>query len=478
MSATFYRFRSAVALLGEFAELEKQEIFFSLPDHLNDPLEGFKNVVWSGDSILWRNLLNHYLLCLVEGASLAMLQGDGFEPERCTNLVKKTDEDLPDAPIRVMLEQVRQKFFAHEAVTQFVDQAAKLELKLNHDGLRAYLRSLQPMALDALFRTFAAHDLPLVPPSFDMEDIPADLTKNLREMLPAHAQAQADGTADVILRSCEMAVLQLNLIQDVSRPVSRERANWLFLTRDFPRFYVDTLPKLLFPDWATACFVTDPEDPAMWGVYGDGHRGACLIFRPTNDADGPPSLTLDWTVGLSRGSDEPLPIRQTMSLPFTPVRYANDYPEIDFFTSLGVLARSKLTDFWYRAEDGTRGPRGDAILSESAEWRSAYWERHGLTTTTKLPQWKHEGEHRLVLTTNFVGHGDAGTRKLRYHFSDLSGIVFGMKMPHAEKLEIMRIIERKAVAEGRQDFEFFQAQYESRTGNILPNRLSLLKIKA
>jgi hypothetical protein len=465
-------------LLGEFAELERQEIFFSLPDHLNDPLEGFKNVVWSGPAILWRNLLNHYLLCLVEAASLAMLQGDAFEPERLTNLVKKTDEDLPEAPIRAILAQVRREFFAHEAIAYFVDQAAKLELKLNQDGLRAYLRSLQPMALDALFRTFAAHGLPLVSPTFDMEDIPTDLTKNLRKMLPAHAQAQVNGTADVILKSGEMAVLQLNLIQDVSKPAAPERANWLFLTRDFPRFYVDALPKLLFPDWATACFVTDPEDPAMWGVYGDGHRGACLIFRPTNDAGGKPTLTLDWTVGLSRGVDEPLPIHQTMSLPFTPVRYANDYPEIDFFTTLGVLVRSKLRDFWYRAEDGTVSPYGDAILSESAEWRSAYWARHGLTTTTKLPQWEREHENRLVLTTNFVAHGDAGTRKLRYRFSDLSGIAFGMKMPHTEKLEIMRIIERKAVAEGRQDFDFFQAQHDNRTGNIVLNHLGLLKIKS
>jgi hypothetical protein len=59
MRSHLYRFRSVDALLRR-GELEKLEIYFPRPDQLNDPMEGFKDVFWRGDAIVWRNLLRHY----------------------------------------------------------------------------------------------------------------------------------------------------------------------------------------------------------------------------------------------------------------------------------------------------------------------------------------------------------------------------------------------------------------------------------
>jgi hypothetical protein len=60
-----YRYRSAGAVLEQFEELEKQEIYFSATDDLNDPMEGFKDVFWAGDEIVWAALLKHYVFCLL-----------------------------------------------------------------------------------------------------------------------------------------------------------------------------------------------------------------------------------------------------------------------------------------------------------------------------------------------------------------------------------------------------------------------------
>jgi hypothetical protein len=65
MVRPFYRFRSVDALLGERAELDSQEIYFASPAELNDPMEGFKDLYWQGDEIVWRNLIRHYALCLL-----------------------------------------------------------------------------------------------------------------------------------------------------------------------------------------------------------------------------------------------------------------------------------------------------------------------------------------------------------------------------------------------------------------------------
>lgn len=60
MTEYFYRYRPIKAVLDEFHELENQEIYFSITDELNDPMEGFKDLFWSGDEIVLRNFLNHY----------------------------------------------------------------------------------------------------------------------------------------------------------------------------------------------------------------------------------------------------------------------------------------------------------------------------------------------------------------------------------------------------------------------------------
>src|SRR5260370_42476392 len=75
MISHLYRFRSVDAVLDKYEELAKQEINCSPPEELNDPMEGYKDVFWSGDRIVWRNLLRHYLLCLLQTSSLCLMMG-------------------------------------------------------------------------------------------------------------------------------------------------------------------------------------------------------------------------------------------------------------------------------------------------------------------------------------------------------------------------------------------------------------------
>ena len=60
-----YRFRS-IQKLFDFKELENQEIYFSSPKELNDPAEGYFEIYWDGDIILWKNFFSHYLYCYYE----------------------------------------------------------------------------------------------------------------------------------------------------------------------------------------------------------------------------------------------------------------------------------------------------------------------------------------------------------------------------------------------------------------------------
>ena len=228
--------------------------------------------------------------------------------------------------------------------------------------------------------------------------------------------------------------------------------------------YVDALPRLMFPAWSTACFVKDPTHASMWGIYGDGHKGACLEFTASEDDEGRARLPLTMPkrthagLGLLRGGfiSEPR---------FTAVRYANDYPRTDFFQNLGRLTRSKLKDFWYRDLDHTKSPRIAAMLREDEEWKRSYWARHDHTVATKLPHWAHEQAHRLVLGADFGGN-DVADRKYRYRFCDLTGLTFGIKTINADKIAMLLILAKKVQDEGHPGLTISQASFSQGSGRI------------
>jgi hypothetical protein len=54
---------------------------------------------------------------------------------------------------------------------------------------------------------------------------------------------------------------------------------------------------------------------------------------------------------------------------------------------------------------------------------------------------------------------------MKYDFSALDGIIFGIRTPATDKIKIIEIIERKCKEAGRTDFNFYQA-VQTRTGEI------------
>jgi len=118
-----YRFRSAEALLDRFHELENQEIYFASPPELNDPLEGFKDLFWKGDVIVWTNLIRHYLLCLMQAILGTLEPGPAKEPTAKPPVVTVIPEDLqPEA--RKVFDALCTKFFEDAELRELPDLLA------------------------------------------------------------------------------------------------------------------------------------------------------------------------------------------------------------------------------------------------------------------------------------------------------------------------------------------------------------------
>jgi hypothetical protein len=252
----------------------------------------------------------------------------------------------------------------------------------------------------------------------------------------------------------------------------------MFLTRDFAAYYVQLLEKLLYPDWHAACFVVDPANPSMWGGYADGHCGICLKFAAEPSSAGTPSLSLYRAQSWSASTEGTTAHYAYVPHQFEAVRYTHDYPEIDFFASLGTIPRPKLAGFWYAGPDGKLSASADQIFKNEEEWRRDYWNAFRIGATSKTSDWAHEREHRLILTSNLVSFDDKASRKLKYRFSDLAGIGFGMKTAAEDKIRIMKIVQEKCRSESRTDFEFYQAHYSRQTRRIELLPLTLLRVAA
>ena len=150
----FYRFRSVEQLLGEYAELENQTIFFAAMEDLNDPMEGFRDIVWSGDRIVWLNLFKDYVNCLYWGYSFVVAVGPQFPydlPVRQAWTWNRAPSPQASQQFAAIWERARDEL----QLSQFADALEKNGRKVRKDELAHYLGiinlSVSGMILQAFF---------------------------------------------------------------------------------------------------------------------------------------------------------------------------------------------------------------------------------------------------------------------------------------------------------------------------------------
>jgi hypothetical protein len=338
----FYRYRPIKAVLGEFHELENQEIFFSTTDDLNDPMEGFKDLFWRGDEIVWRNFLKHFILCVLQTANYCLIVADQFDPNILRNIVFWVPQDLPAAPIREIYQRVSTEFLEEPAIKTFLSLMADRTTHVRRSELTSYLRALYSFALPIVLKEYRERGL-----------LPAQAPASVpppREKLRANAIAMMEGVtkitsspeysperiSEALFAANEAAVAQVTLIAEYNLPNRDKQTPMAFLSSRFPIAYVAALDRLVHRDWYVACFTKTAENHSMWSTYANGHRGVCLMFKTTPNITGSPTLVIDVVTGVSgRKNEAPTHISSEVSHQLKAVRYTAQYPA-----------------FWYRGDNG------------------------------------------------------------------------------------------------------------------------------
>jgi hypothetical protein len=482
MTEHFYRYRPIKAVLDGFRELENQEIYFSATNELNDPMEGFKDLFWLGDEIVWRNLLRHYMLAVLQTAAYCFTAGDRFDRNILAKIVFGVPQSLPEAPIREIYTRLSAELLAEPVAEKFVSLMASRRSPLRRSELTSYLRALHGFAMQILLKEYQERGV--------LRPHPAAAGQMSREDLTRHAIAMLEGVtkitssevpperiAEAIFTASEGAAAQILLVNEYNYAQRTENFPIVFLATRFPLAYVTALEKLVHRDWYVGCFAKTAESHSMWSTYADGHRGVCLMFKSAAIRAGARTLILEQVNSVSGGRGSPMIYHKGhVNHEFKEVIYATQYPSIDFFRSLGAISARDVHEFWYRGDGGSFSECRSDLYFEPEKWRAHYWQTFGESVLYKTPEWRHEEEFRIVLHSLFDLSAKED-RKLKYRFESLAGIVFGARTDIEDKLKIIRIIDAKCAAAKRSDFKFYEIRYLATESRFQLFPLDLLQIK-
>lgn len=364
-------------------------------------------------------------------------------------------------------EKILERFLSEDSVRLCIDLLASASHPIRRNELFAYLHSIHLFAFSCICDEYDSRGTPILIP----DALPRlrkcaimALAQAVKQM--SHVWRNVDKLGENIGRKLDafyssfgFLASQMRLIHQYGGSIDSSLQNRNFVLLRFSEQYVEELQKLVFPPWYTACFIDDCQDASVWGHYGDGHKGVCLKFRAKSNGNTP-------VINLNG-----------VGHPFHKINYTNDYITVEFFKKIGRLSAAALRKHWYCDRNGNKSPIGNEVLSSVEEWRAGYWEDFFRSANSKLPAWSYEREYRLILTDELFDLSAAENRKKRYDFADLEGIIFGMRTPETEKLEIIRIVDQKCAAVGRTDFKFYQASYLPQSGKIEPVEMGLVKLK-
>ena len=488
MAAQVYRLRSTKHLLRKYQELREQQIYFAKPEELNDPMEGFREIAWKGDEIVWANMFRNYISSLNLTLAAAKIAGDTtlIPPDRLP-----IDGLVREPPIlmeTVILDEICATVFTRCKLPVLIADLASSDHVVRRDELLFYLKAIHLVALEEIQKAHVRHRLSpartAAQPQLNPPEYLSKLPALIRQLYREHRDLGPSAVTAVFsyynrlydnlnVRRKYDARRQSNSGADASQ------ANRELIVLDFPARYISQIAQLLYPPWYVACFLEDYRNSSVWGHYGDNHKGACLIFN-ADDVSGHPGLAVKRIVGWSGRKDEST--GQYVShdtwaysaVPFHRVNYQEELQDLDFFRSIGVLPTGRLWSKWYSDSAGNRSKvSGHIGTGDEGSWRKAYWQSFYRDITIKTQDWAYEKETRLILTSSLTDLSDESTRKLSYKFESLAGIIFGINMEDADRLDIIDVVLKKCLETKRRSFDFYQAYYSRESKGIEKQKLEI-----
>ena len=415
--------------------LINSEIYFSELTELNDPIEGFKDVYFQGDFVIWKNFFKNYIRALLESFFYAFLSEN--IAESCFipiyHVKDKYFDELYEKP---WFQKIPTLFVSHPFVSSFIKKLCGK--KITEEQLLFFMQILHPFALDIAFQDFIDNNLVKEAPVFIKDQI-----NNIEKIGLSALFSTVNQNSGWFVSELNNIMETLFLFLD-----NNSKNNNKFLFFDYPKLFVSKIKDIMYPPFYVACFTNDPNNSSMWGNYANSHKGICLKFNC--DGNLPLLVPYSWDnrTGMKKGFI-PHSIQD--------IKYSNDLISLNFFENMGNISDAILARLWLVDSDTKQLTSVKTINDET---RDRHWKYIYDSLSQKTKDWEKEQETRILLTSHLFDLSRKEDRCIKYKFNCLDGIIFGMKTSDFDKNEIIKIIMDKCKNENRTNFNFYQEYYD------------------
>lgn len=280
----FYKYRSMNALLDGFHELEEEYIYFSPAKNLNDPLEGYLDIDFKGDEILWTKFFKNYIFSLYVFRNIVYMMGNSTElTEEDIHVFFEHDFKEKLSKVGDIYQIASAEIISNKWINHIIKTWIKRENSVSQQELYLVLRYLNFYILDVFCKIEIKQGF-LKNNSEGLEERLQNhylVLNNLNKILETHQNFEKDWNiifqyADRIFQSFEYTYK----IKDENEGIFWSN---IMLLINYPKLYLNKLEELMFPRPCVSCFSETYKDLSMWGYYADSSKGCCLIFKSINE---------------------------------------------------------------------------------------------------------------------------------------------------------------------------------------------------
>lgn len=457
-----YKMRSPNKLLeNPYYELERQEIYFSSLEKLNDPYEGVLDVCWKGDEVLWKNLLRQYLISLYRISNLFFFSKGEYDFSSKDIDVYENVEKLPSEYDKKIFRDCEKDFFNDARIKSFVEFLIDSHYSFHEKDIKSLLSFINPIAVEYIFKKY----------DYEKTDFFAYLSTMIKDLklqtfFDQLKKKIKQSTVSLILQYVSTINEQLYLITLHNNTNKDFTSRMAFFLTQFPIEFINKLITLVVPKAFVSSFMLKIDNPTLWAYYAENHTGACLVFKCKNSKG---NLALKLNAETTGSSDSYLLTN------LNKIKYSRKTISINFFKYINALPLESLHKNWYEYRSKkTIYIDKFGIEKSLLKWKKELWDIIYLRSLRKLPEWKNENEYRLVINDNQRWDAKKDGIKAAYKFEDLDGIVFGYKMKIDDKLKVIEIIKKKCKENNRHHFNFYQANYSLKKNKMEIQKLDLL----
>lgn len=424
--------------------LINSEIYFAGLSELNDPMEGYTDVYFLGDFVIWKNLLKNYFRSLFESFTSALISRpipedsrDLFEP--IVIIHQWFNGRFQNIYMQDWFHKLPNQFISEPIVSSLLDNLPNVHI--SKDQLLLYLRIIHSTAIKIVVEHMV--DMGIFKETMTLPEQTKLSTRiNWKNIFSEN---------ETVNRKLYPLLNQyFNSLSLLNKKVDK-RTKFLFL--DFPSLFVNQLEKLIYPEFYLVCFTKNPKNSSMWGNYANSHQGICLKFK----FDDKIPLYLPYSYGSNVVS------KKFINYTINEVNYTNCLTSLNFFENIGNVAGGVLDRLWLIDNDTKETTKIKLIGDDT---REQYWKKIYNVLSQKTTDWEYEQEERVLLNNMFGDFYESKDRCIKYDFNCLEGIIFGLRTSEADKREIIDIIKDKCKQEHREKFKFYQTFYNKETCGI------------